>query len=334
MNTLNILIKKKTYRTRYSYSTNNNILKRVNSILNKEIELQSFLNSINLLFSDNIRLLSLTNLYSFIGKNKATLPILEEWVHEFDADDFFDLFRDKTLNNKLNYKISNFFFRNFLNINAQLPSLLTELATMINDEEYSIDEFKRILLICFDTLIKLITSYPKLISLDKYFQITHQTPPENIFLYRGFAQGQNAEILKDVNRQISTSQFPLVTIHAVLSTSIKLSVAYNFTSREGGTIWRIIVNKSKYEKFKYSYVSSDIVINIETIIPNTPENEFLLNYGIKLIHVETKVINDNGKIFTLQTFAFHDYDVNQSDSDYIRFLQTNREYINSIDFPT
>ena len=333
----NTLIKKNTYRTRtrtrHSEDINKKILKKVNLVLNKEREIPFFLNLINSLFSDSIKLISLTNLYEFIKKNKATLMPILEWVHEFDADDFFDLFRDKTLNNKLNYKISNFFFRNFLNINAQLPSLLTELATMIKDEEYSIDEFKRILLICFDTLIKLITSYPKLISLDKYFQITHQTPPENIFLYRGFVQGQNAEILEDVNRQISTSQFPLVTIHAVLSTSIKLSVAYNFSSREGGTIWRIIVNKSKYEKFKYSYLSSDIIINKDTIQDSTPENEFLLNYGIKLIHVDTKEINDDGKIFTLQTFIFADYDVYQLDSDYINFLQINRNYINSINFP-
>ena len=326
MDISNKLIRKTT--TRYSEKLNERILIKVNSFVNKEKEIPSFLNLINELFSDSIKLKSLTNLYEFIKKNKATLIPILEWVHEFDADDFFDLFRDKTLNNKLNYKISNFFFRNFLNINAQLPSLLTELATMIKDEEYSIDEFKRILLICFDTLIKLITSYPNLISLDKYFQITHQTPPENIFLYRGFVQGQNAEILEDVNRQISSS--PLVTIHAVLSTSIKLSVAYNFSSREGGTIWRIIVNKSKYEKFKYSYVSSDIVINRETIIPNTPENEFLLNYGIKLIHVETKEIFDNGKKFTLQTFGFDDYDVYQLDSKYIQFLQLNRDYIDRI----
>ena len=203
---------------------------------------------------------------------------------------------------------------------------------MIKDEGYSINEFKTILLICFDTLIKLITSFPKLISLDNYFKITQQPHPENIFLYRGFVEGQNAEILEDVNSQLYSS--PLVTIHAVLSTSIKLSVAYIFSSREGGTIWRIIVNKSKYEKFKYSYVSLDIVINKYTIQYGTPENEFLLNYGIKLIHVETKQINDNGKIFTLQTFAFHDYDVYQLDSDYIKFLKINRDYINSLDFPT
>lgn len=322
----------KTYRTRTSESTNNKILKRVNSILNKENVLPSFLNSINSLFSDNIILLSLKNLFLLIKRDIAILSPILEWVEEYDADDFLDLFRDDKLLHKLNYKISNFFFRNFLNNHAQLPSLLTELATMIKDEGYSIDEFKRILLICFDTLIKLITSYPKLISLDKYFKITKQDPPENIFLYRGFVEGQNAEILEDVNRQISSS--PLVTIHAVLSTSIKLSVAYKFSSNEGGTIWRIIVNKSKYEYFKYSYVSSDIVINSETIINGTPENEFLLNYGIKLIHVETKQINDNGKIFTLQTFAFVDYDVYQLDSDYIKFLKINREYINSIDFPT
>ena len=285
-----------------------------------------------MLFSDNITLLSLTNLYSLIKIDRAILTTILEWVHEYDADDFWYLFRDNTtLINKLNYKISNFFFRNFLNIHAQLPNLLIELKNMIIDEGGTIFEFKRILLICFDTLIILITSYPKLISLDKYFQITHQTPPENIFLYRGFVQGQNAEILEDVNRQISSS--PLVTIHAVLSTSIKLSVAYNFSSSEGGTIWRIIVNKSKYEKFKYSYLSSDIIINKDTIQHSTPENEFLLNYGIKLIHVDTKEINDDGKIFTLQTFIFADYDVYQLDSDYIKFLQINRDYINSIDFP-
>jgi hypothetical protein len=332
MITSNKLIHKTTSRTRTSENTNKEILKRVNSVLNKEKKMEFFLNSINMLFSDNITLLSLTNLFDSLKRNKANLTHILEWVHEYDADDFLDLFRDKTLINKINYKISNFFFRNSLNIHAQLPSLLTELATMIKDERYSIDEFKRILLICFDTLIKLITSYPKLISLDKYFKITEQPPPENIFLYRGFVEGQNAEILEDVNRQISSS--PLVTIHAVLSTSIKLSVAYNFSSKEGGTIWRIIVNKSKYEKFKYSYVSSYIVINSETIKNGSPENEFLLNYGIKLIHVETKEINDDGKIFTLQTFAFADYDVYQLDSDYIRFLQINRDYINSIDFPT
>ena len=276
----NILIKKNTYRTRTrtSKQINENILKKVNPVLNKEREIPFSLNSINLLFSDNIKLLSLTNLYEYIKYNKATLMPILEWVQEYDADDFLDLFRDETLINKLNYKISNFFFRNFLNIHAQLPNLLIELKKMIIDEGGTIIEFKRILLICFDTLIKLITSYPKLISLDKYFKITkQQPPPENIFLYRGFVQGQNAEILEDVNRQISTYQNPLVTIHAVLSTSIKLSVAYNFSSSEGGTIWRIIVNKSKYEKFKYSYLSSDIIINKDTIKDSTPENEFLLN---------------------------------------------------------
>ena len=283
-----------------------------------------------MLFSDNITLLSLTNLYSLIKIDRAILTTILEWVHEYDADDFWYLFRDNTtLINKLNYKISNFFFRNSLNVDAQLPSLLIELKNMIIDEGGTIFEFKRILLICFDTLIILITSYPKLISLDKYFKITkQQPPPENIFLYRGFVQGQNAEILEDVNRQLSSS--PLVTIHAVLSTSIKLSVAYNFSSREGGTIWRIIVNKSKYEKFKYSYLSSDIIINKDTIQDSTPENEFLLNYGIKLIDVDTKEINDDGKIFTLQTFIFADYDVYQLDSNYINFLQRNRDYI---DFP-
>lgn len=325
----NTLIKKNTYRTRTrtSKQINENILKKVNPVLNKEREIPFSLNSINLLFSDNIKLLSLTNLYEYIKYNKATLMPILEWVQEYDADDFLDLFRDETLINKLNYKISNFFFRNFLNIHAQLPNLLIELKKMIIDEGGTIIEFKRILLICFDTLIKLIKSYPKLISLDKYFKITKQPHPENIFLYRGFVQGQNAEILEDVNRQISTYQNPLVTIHAVLSTSIKLSVAYNFSSRGGGTIWRIIVNKSKYEKFKYSYLSSDIIINKDTIRDSTPENEFLLNYGIKLIHVDTKEINDDGKIFTLQTFIFADYDVYQLDSNYIKFLQINRDYI-------
>jgi hypothetical protein len=330
---MNEIIKKNTDKTRIFGKTRNSLRSNI-KLFNKklpEIEEANFLLATNLNFKDRINLISLKNLYDSIKKNKA-LPIhLLEWVEEYDADDFLELFNNKDLLYKLNYKISNFFFRNFQNINAQLPSLLIELKTILEEEEKDINEYKRILLICFETSKKLITSYPKLISLDNYFKITRQEPPpENIFLYRGFYKGQNLEILDDVNRQISTSIFPLVTINAILSTSIKLSVAYKFSSNEGGTIWRIIVNKSKYENFKYSYLSSNIVIKNDNISPDSPENEFILNYGIKLIHLETKEINDNGKKFTLQTFAFADYDVYQSDSNYIKFLTHISDYIESI----
>jgi hypothetical protein len=326
------IIQKNTDKTRI-YGKTRNGLKTNIQLFNKklpEIEEANFLLATNLNFKDRINLISLKNLYDSIKKNKALPTHLLEWVEEYDADDFLELFNNKDLLYKLNYKISNFFFRNFQNINAQLPSLLIELKTLLEEEQKDINEYKRILLICFETSIKLITTYPKLVSLDNYFKITRQQPPENIFLYRGFSEGQNLEILDDVNKQISTSIFPLVTIHAILSTSIKLSVAYKFSSNEGGTIWRIIVNKSKYENFKYSYLSSDVVINNDNISPNNPENEFILNYGIKLIHLETKQINDNGKIFTLQTFAFADYDVYQTDSNYIKFLTNISEYIDSI----
>jgi len=126
--------------------------------------------------------------------------------------------------------------------------------------------------------------------------------------------------------------YNLVTIHAILSTSIKLSVAYKFLSDDGGTIWKIMVKKTEYEKFKYSYLSDDIVIDKDNISPDSPENEFILNYGIKLIHLETKEINDNGKKFTLQTFAFADYDVYQTDSNYINFLTHISNYIEHVRF--
>jgi hypothetical protein len=311
-------------RTRYGRQTYIKLFKKKLP----KIEEANFLLITNLIFKDRITLISLKN--DILRRSSIPSTHMLEWVEEYDADDYLELFNNNDLLYKLNYKISNFFFRNFQNIDAELPNLLLEINNILIEEGKDINELKRILKSCFEKTNILITSYPKLISLDRYFQITRQVHPEYICLYRGFYKGQNLEILNDVNRQISTS--PLVTIHAIFSTSIKLSVAYNFSSNEGGTIWKIIVYKSQYEKFKYSYLSNDIVIDKDNIGHNTPENEFILNYGIKLIHLETKQINDKGKIFTLQTFAFADYDVYQTDSEYIRFRKHISNYIEYVTF--
>lgn len=325
-----------------------------NSFINKKIkELRSveeqmdveksinYLTFTNTMFRDSIKLESIKDFC-----HEENIPIhLLEWQDEFEATEFLDLFTIDKVNTKLNYRISNFFFRYYRNRSTPLPHLLTELITEIIEHDLGIDKYKEILSICFETTITLIENYSKLLSLDMYFKLTKQNPPENIYLYRGFYEGLNLEILDDANRQIreyhsnakpANDPGPVITIHSILSTSIKLSVAYRFSSPTNGTIWKIIVPKRLYEHFKYAYIDKTIIMDKDTIIPDGIESEFILNYGTKLIHIETKTINDteNSKIFTLQTFMFCDNDVYQLHSEIDNFKKTIRSYIAGItDFP-
>jgi hypothetical protein len=329
------LIKKPTSRTskaisfiptRKSIALNTKLLYfNKQNIIDRDIN-DNFFNNINLNFGNKIHLLSLDNLHNRIKIKDRIKDRIKEWVYEDDADDFYEAFKEQ--NFKLNYKISNFFFRRFINQDTNFPIILNDLIRIIRNEFNQIDEFKQILVLCIKSLIFLIINFKKLLSLEKYFMITEQKSPEYIILYRGFSYGFNTEILDEVNRQISTTN-SLVTINAVLSTSIKLSVAINF-STDNGTIWRIIVNKEKFEKFKYSYLSSDIEINKTTIQDISSENEFLLNYGIKLIYMESKEINHNGKNLTIQTFTFDDYDTNDKDNHFREFISNSLDYIDSI----
>jgi len=301
----------------------------------------NYLTITNNMFKDSILL---DSIQPFCRSNNIAIHLLE-WKDEFEAEEFLELFTIDKVDRKIYYRISNFFFRYYRNNTTRLPTILTELITHMKNEELTIDEYKQILSICLETTITLIVNYYKLPSLAMYFSVTKQIPPDNIYLYRGFYEGLNLEILDDANRQIreyhsnakpANDPGPVITIHSILSTSIKLSIAYKFSSPANGTIWKIIVPSLLYENFKYAYIDKKITIDKDTIIDDVIESEFILNYGTKLIHIETKIINDteNGKIFTLQTFMFCDNDVSQLDSEIDNLNETIEKYIYEIDdFP-
>lgn len=320
-------------KTRYSVKSIKNLIDfNKKNIIDKDDD-SSFFDTINSNFKNNINLLSLNTLFSKDEKKAPTYDKMIEWTHDDDADEFYEAFTDRNI--KLNFKIANFFFRKYINQHAKIPSIVIELIRIINEEPRQENDddkliiFKKILISSIKILALLIINFNKrLYSLKKYFTITKQELPEYIILYRGFAYGHNNEILHDVNSQIS-SKNSLVTIHSVLSTSIKLSVAIKF-STNNGTIWRIIVNKEKFEKFKYSYLSEDIIIDKDNIINDSPENEFLLNYGIKLIDMGFKHIIHNGMNLTIRTFTFDDYDIHQIDSNFKDFCNISLDYIDKI----
>lgn len=271
------------------------------------------------IINQGFELIPLTEIKSFRRLNDdiktKLIDNISEWRQEMDPENFLDDFIRHNKKFNLDYVISNFIFRYCINSDTILPSIIKEIKDIIISDTDIKENYLEVLTSIFRSfyfsLIKIIKIFPKLISLSHYFKITRQSLPEYIYLYRGFSKGTNIEILR-------TDRVDSISVNAILSTSINFNVARKFCGNEG-TIWRILIHKSSFEKFKYSYISSErMTINEQNMSKDSPETEFLLNYGIILKHMTTEEIDEgaDGFKYTLQTYLFLDYDISQLFSNF------------------
>lgn len=282
--------------------------------------------------------------YNYFETDNDKIKIVDkifEWGFDSDADDFLELLQDEIRKEenplevfKLDYKPSIFLFMVSLNpVSVTKPSFLKDFRDIVvgtYNLRRRIALYKQYLTIIKNSTIILIKLYNShLISLTKFFELTHQHPPSSIILFRGFNYDRYKELLVDVDEQIETHRENII-IKSVLSSSISEEIAHRFLGRDQiKVIWKINVPNSKFSEFKYSFVKrsggiQSYPINYASLKSANYEYELLLNFGLILSYKTKKVENE----ILIYEFDFVGYDTSK---ELLTEFDTNiHEFINDL----
>jgi len=256
------------------------------------------------------------------------------WTAEDDIDDTIDnileTFEKTDINDiikdvRLNYRFINELLIGYTYETKQ-NSYIQSLITYVDKERNDLNK-RTVIKKTFNLYVKLIeylyyNYFTTFITIDKYTDTI-----EELILYRGFNYSKYGKILEktkllNINEEFITCCF--------MSTSVYEDTARRFiynddeTDTENNIMWKINIPKSKYNKFYYSYLSSDKHYFNNPSAIKQKEIEFLMNMNAKL-----KLIKKYEKYnISYYEWEFVDYEIlEEATTNYFKNLN---KYANKI----
>ena len=208
---------------------------------------------------------------------KKDFKIVNAWRHDYDIDDFLDVWNEKEYM-PIYYVLINTFL---LLINYKTTYDKENFKYLLKDiKDY--DETKDTELIIDDLINNIMKLY---ISINLFPPISKfiENEEDNIILYHGIEYYENTLVNK--LRELNNNEY--FEIPCFMSTTIILDTACRFavnTENSRKTIIKIHINKNDFNKFKYTYFGDTLTINDNSYY----ENEILINILTKLQYISTE----------------------------------------------